>query len=92
MTLFDKNGKPHHDADSGTTGYQGGGVDDLSQLTRQRTLTTKILEEIVDYGNLNRAYKQVSAKRGSGGIDKMDTRRTSSMVRETYQYNAQGTT
>lgn len=73
MTLFDKNGKPHHDADSGTTGYQGGGVDYLSQLTRQRTLTTKILEEIVDYGNLNRAYKQVSANGGSGGIDKMDT-------------------
>lgn len=73
MTLFDKYGEPHHDAGSGTTGYQEGGVDYLSKLTRQRTLTTNILEQIVDYGNLNRAYKQVSANGGSGGIDKMDT-------------------
>lgn len=73
MRLFDKYGEPHHDDDSGTTCHQGGGDDYLSQLKRQRTLTVNILEEIVDYGNLNRAYKQVSDNRGSGGIDKMDT-------------------
>lgn len=74
MTLFDNYGAPHHDDGSGTTGHHEGGVDYLSQLESQRTLTTNILEEIVDYVNLDKAYKQVSANEGSGGIDKMDTK------------------
>lgn len=74
LTLFDKlTNAPYHDTDSGTIRGQGKGVEYLSQLERQRTLTTNILEEVVDYANLNSAYKQVSANGGSGGIDKMDT-------------------
>jgi len=45
----------------------------LSVLERQRTLTKNILERVVDYGNLMRAYKQVKENGGSSGIDGMET-------------------
>jgi len=48
-------------------------VELLSVLERQRTLTSNLLERVVDYGNLMRAYKQVARKDGSGGIDGMET-------------------
>jgi len=48
-------------------------VELLSLLERQRTLTENLLERIVDYGNLKRAYRQVSRNDGSGGIDRMET-------------------
>jgi hypothetical protein len=48
-------------------------VELLSVLERQRTLTSNLLERIVDYGNLMRAYKQVASNDGSGGIDCMET-------------------
>ena len=48
-------------------------VELLSVLERQRTLTSNLLERIVDYGNLMRAYKQVASNDGSGGIDGMET-------------------
>jgi RNA-directed DNA polymerase len=48
-------------------------VELLSLLERQRTLTENLLERIVDYGNLMRAYKQVASNDGSGGIDGMET-------------------
>ena len=47
-------------------------VELLSVLERQRTLTTNVLERIVDYGNLMRAYKRVASNDGSGGIDGME--------------------
>jgi len=47
-------------------------VELLSLLERQRTLTENLLERIVDYGNLKRAYRQVASNDGSGGIDLMD--------------------
>lgn len=73
LRLFDKQtNAPCQDTDSGTIRGQDKGVEYLSQLERQRTLTTNILEEVVEYVNLNKAYKQVWANKGSGGIDKMD--------------------
>lgn len=73
LTLFDRlPHSPNQDTDSGTIKDHGKGVEYLSQLERQRTLTTNILMEVVDYVNLNTAYKQVSSNKGSGGIDKMD--------------------
>jgi group II intron reverse transcriptase/maturase len=48
-------------------------VELLSLLERQRTLTENLLERIVDYGNLMRAYKQVAGNDGSSGIDGMET-------------------
>ncbi len=47
-------------------------VELLSLLERQRTLTENLLERIVDYGNLKRAYRQVASNDGSGGIDGME--------------------
>jgi RNA-directed DNA polymerase len=48
-------------------------VELLSLLEKQRTLTEHLLERIVDYENLNRAYKQVARNDGSGGVDGMET-------------------
>jgi RNA-directed DNA polymerase len=45
----------------------------LSVLERQRTLTENLIERIVDYGNMMRAYKQVKDNGGSSGIDGMET-------------------
>ena len=45
------------------------GVELLSRLTKQRTLTENLLKEIVDYGNLGRAFKQVQRNGGSSGVD-----------------------
>ena len=73
LTIFDvHSSKPPSGQASGTGTDQAGGVELLSLLEKQRTLTKNILEEVVDYVNLNRAYKQVSANKGSGGIDEMD--------------------
>ena len=48
-------------------------VELLSLLERQRTLTENILERVVDYENLEKAYKQVASNGGSSGVDNMDT-------------------
>ncbi len=45
----------------------------LSLLERQRALTENLLERVVDYGNLMRAYRQVAENGGSSGTDQMDT-------------------
>lgn len=41
----------------------------LSRLNAQRTLTETLLDKIVDYENLSKAYKQVKSNGGSAGID-----------------------
>ena len=43
--------------------------DDLVEV---QLTTDRMLEYILTPDNLNRAYKQVKANKGSGGIDKMD--------------------
>ena len=56
-------------------GYEGAQTligmvgDDLVEV---RLTTDRMLEYILTPDNLNRAYKQVKANKGSGGIDKMD--------------------
>lgn len=45
----------------------------FSELERKRTLTTNIMAEIAEYGNLSRAYLQVTRNGGSPGIDGMTT-------------------
>jgi len=58
---------------TGGTGRQPLNRDELlSVLERQRTLTVNLIERIVDYGNLMRAYKQVKENGGSSGIDGME--------------------
>lgn len=48
------------------------GVELSSRLEKQRTLTVNLLTKILDYENLNRAYKQVKRNDGSSGVDKME--------------------
>ena len=48
------------------------GVELLSKLESQRTLTKEILEEIVDYGNLKRSIEQVVRNGGASGVDGME--------------------
>ena len=43
----------------------------ISRLKQQKTLTTNILERIVDYGNLDKAYRQVKKNKGNAGVDEM---------------------
>ena len=71
LKLFTATGDPiQRQADrSGTIEVPG--VELSSRLEQQRTLTQNILERIVDYGNLNKAYKQVKSNDGSSGVDGM---------------------
>lgn len=55
-----------------TDGNFQSGVELSSRLEKQRTLTANLLTKIVDYENLNRAYKQVKRNDGSSGVDKME--------------------
>jgi RNA-directed DNA polymerase len=44
----------------------------FSRLERQRSLTENLLDKIVDYENLKRAFKQVRKNDGSSGVDEME--------------------
>lgn len=57
---------------AGRTGKEtAGGAELTSQLESQRTLTTNLLDRVVDYGNLTQAYQQVKRNGGSEGVDGM---------------------
>ena len=69
--LFDYEGQPAH---NGTDGIRNGmqtGAELSSLLDRQRSLSQNILERIVDYGNIDKAYQKVASNKGSGGIDNL---------------------
>ena len=72
MELFGKTSEPLEANAGGTGTVLLRGVELSSQLEKQRVLTENILEKIVDYGNLKRAYKQVWDNGGSRGIDEME--------------------
>ena len=74
LTIFDVLQEPTTGITGGTGGAQTGGAELLSKLKEQRTLTNNILEDVLDYVNLNRAYKQVLKNNGSGGADEMDVK------------------
>lgn len=44
----------------------------LSICEEERNQTTRLLESVADLRNLQRAYKQVKANKGSSGVDKQD--------------------
>ena len=48
------------------------GIELLSQLKKQRILTAHLLEDVVDYGNLHKAYQRVYKNGGEGGVDQME--------------------
>jgi RNA-directed DNA polymerase len=99
LKLFMPNGEPD-DSNTGGTGNAIATGDELSsRLKQQRALTENILEKIVDYGNLDKAYQRVRANKGSSGVDGMedDLRQwlgsylnelQESILKEQYQVNA----
>jgi len=72
LKMFTATGEPAGNLTSGTGKINGSGVELFSRLEQQRTLTLNLLERIVDYGNLDKAYRQVRINHGSSGIDGME--------------------
>lgn len=72
LDLFRGTIEPNGTTIGRTDGNLQSGVELSSRLEKQRTLTANLLTKIVDYENLNRAYKQVRRNDGSSGVDKME--------------------
>ena len=72
LKLFSQNIEASWKPDGRTERSYQEGVELYSRLEKQRTLTVNLLDKIVDYGNLNKSYKQVSRNGGVGGVDKME--------------------
>lgn len=72
LKLFSGKVEPTGRAIGRTDGETQSGVELSSRLENQRTLTANLLNKIVDYENLNRAYKQVRRNGGSSGVDEME--------------------
>jgi len=72
LELFSKTSEPAKQVIGGTDETVLTGVELSSRLENQRALTKNLMEEIVDYANLKRAYKQLSNNGGSSGVDGME--------------------
>ena len=72
LNLFSEAAKPTGTTNGRTEGDDRRGVEMSSRLENQRTLTANLLNKIVDYENLTRAYKQVKRNGGSSGVDQME--------------------
>ena len=72
LEIFSKTGEPMKGSIDGIDKPLSDGVELSSRLESQRTLTRNLLEKIVDYENLKRAFAQVRANNGSSGVDGMD--------------------
>ena len=71
LELFSRQAIPVRQPQGRTGRATSTGVELSSQLEEQRTLTLTILEKVVDYGNLTKAYKRVKRNDGTGGVDQM---------------------
>jgi RNA-directed DNA polymerase len=72
LEIFSKTGEPVKEGIDGIDKPFVAGVELSSRLESQRTLTRDLLEKIVDYENLKRAFAQVRANDGSSGVDGME--------------------
>jgi RNA-directed DNA polymerase len=72
LKLFEPVVRPDVKPSSGTGRDNVTGVELSSRLEQQRSLTLDILERIVDYGNIDKAYQQVRSNQGSCGVDGME--------------------
>ena len=82
LKLFIGGAKPTGQTIGRTDGDSQSGVELSSRLENQRTLTSNLLDKIVDYENLTRAYKQVRRNKGSGGVDEMEVEDLGRWLRE----------
>lgn len=72
LEIFSKTGEPLEGSIDGIDKPLSAGVELSSRLERQLTLTRNLLEKIVDYENLKRAFNQVRQNDGSSGVDGME--------------------
>ena len=72
LKLFTRKGEPDDGKAGGSSNATETGAELPSRLDQQRALTENILERIVDYGNIDKAYRQVKSNDGSSGIDGME--------------------
>ena len=72
LDLFRDKPVPFEEARGVTPEADSGGVELLSQLKEQKSLTQHLLEEVISYVNLRKAYERVRRNLGSGGVDDMD--------------------
>jgi group II intron reverse transcriptase/maturase len=72
IKMFNHQGEPAITRDIGTVGDNVAGAELTSRLEQQRALTGNLIERVVEYGNLKKAYQQVRANKGSSGIDGMN--------------------
>ena len=72
LEMFSGSAEPTGNPIGGTECGNQTGVELSSRLEKQRTLTANLLDKIVDYENLTRAYKQVKRNGGSSGVDQME--------------------
>lgn len=70
--IFDYFNEPVTIRTGGTGKGSKQGVELLSQLEKNRILTEHLLEAVVDYGNLRKAYQRVYENGGKGGVDGMN--------------------
>ncbi len=85
LSLFEGFNKPAMSTTGGNGKGTDTGVELLSELERQRILTGNLLEEVVDYRNLHKAYQQVYKNRGSSGIDKMKVEELGTWLQKNYK-------
>lgn len=72
LRLFTSKGEPDDGKTGGTNNATETGAELSSRLEQQRALTENLLERIVDYRNIDQAYRQVKSNDGSSGIDGME--------------------
>lgn len=72
LSLFEDQDTPGYYREGRTGKGSSTGVELLSQLEKQRTLTENSLGAVADYGNLLKAYQRVRQNKGSAGVDEMD--------------------
>ena len=85
LDLFKGSEEPANHLEGGTNKDSLSGVELLSQLEKQRTLTGNLLEDVVDYGNLHKAYQRVFKNGGKGGVDKMEVEELGNWLQENQQ-------
>lgn len=85
LELFPAPGEPSGGTTDGSGKSEPKGVELTSRLARQRTLTDHLLEKVVDYSNLQKAYKQVAANKGSSGVDDMSIEEVRSWLGKNHQ-------
>lgn len=72
LELFSYTGRPIGEGTDGIGKPPQSGVELVSQLEEQRFQTQHLLDDVLDYRNLQAAYRRVYRNHGKGGVDGME--------------------